>query len=328
MRRIGRIAGRTILAIDVVLGGFMTLDVNSAEQKWPDNETTITIVGGSENQPVGPEVPGADQEFWIVFPGLGQVNADNGGRQLHDAQEAAGVHDVVASVKEKNQGISKEDVQVLEQFLDLHHVKRVGIVGISMGLPTGLDWFSEIVRQADAAGKPIAWEIQDIVGYSSPYDSQDPWKSDLLRKAAETKYPGGLLTKFLYNADLHAIFGTNSTDEERRAAAEKAIQKTLNECSPKLFTSQAQLLANVDPSKWQALQTHTAPGVALVYMIGELPDDTVNAQQAANKYFEGLGVIIDATLYLIKVIGAGHANTVNSALALEHFFQQQTRGAV
>src|SRR5690606_11360986 len=97
----------------------------------------------------------------------------------------------------------------------------------------------------------------------------------------------------------------------------EAVRKALNDCSPALFMSQVKLLANVDPRRWKSLRKHLSDSATFIYMIGELPDDTLDARQAAKKYFGFFGVVVGSNLLLIEVADAGHADTFRSALTLE-----------
>jgi pimeloyl-ACP methyl ester carboxylesterase len=217
----------------------------------------------------------------------------------------------------------RADYEVLDEFIEEHNVKRIGIVGISMGLPIAMEWFSSIVADAEAEGREIDWRIEEIISYSSPFDGEDPWKSDLLHWGAKSQYPGGLFSKFLYNLDFRRVFNPMADPEERSAALDEAINKTLNECSPQLFMSQVRLLAEADPSEWLPLLQNYADGVVFIYMIGELPDDVLDAEQAADRYFKFLSQLGNATLRLIVVAGAGHANTFLSANTLGELLLQE-----
>ncbi len=299
-----------------VAGGAMTVDIGSAKLVWPDNETNITLVEGAEEIPEG-------GEEWVVFGGLGQVNSKAAAEQFFEAKKAAGELEAVASVQYKNQGVDASDAEVLKEFITNRNVKRIGIVGVSMGLSTGLDWFHRLIEIAKEEGIDVEWKIEDVVAYSSPADRQDPWKSDLLHKAAATNYPGGLYTKFGYNADWGRIFAEDSTDVERDMAIDEALRKTFNECSPALFMSQVNLLDETNPARWQEFKDYFAKNATFTYMIGEYHDDTVDAEQAANKYFVIFGVLIGTTWRLIRVVGAGHADTIRSALTLEDIYKAE-----
>lgn len=322
----GRIAAGTAL-VGSIFAGAVEADVRSAESIWPDNTTSVQYVDGAE-MPADPEEAG-ETRLELVLGGLGQVRPKAAAEQIAEAKKAAGENVAVAYVTYKNQGLYEDDAfgradyEVLEAFLEQNNVKRIGIVGISMGLPIALEWLSSIVADAEAEGRTIDWRIEEIISYSSPYDAQDPWKSDLLRAGAKSKYPGGLFTKFLYNLDWGRVFDVAIDPQERLESLKETIKKTFNECSPKLFTSQARLLAEADPREWIPLLKKYADGVVFIYMIGELPDNVLDAEQAADRYFELLSELGNATLRLIVVAGAGHANTYLSAVTLGQVLQQE-----
>lgn len=331
LRRIGERVGRIVvpaaLSGSILMGLATEADVQSAERIWPDNITVVEQVD-SARLPDNPE-EASQKRLLLVFGGLGQVRPKAAAEQIAEAKHAAGEDVAVAYVKYKNQGFDKldefgrADYEVLEAFIEDHNVKRIGIVGISMGLPTALEWFSQIVADAEAEGREIEWRIEEIISYSSPYDGQDPWKRNLLHWAAKSHYPGGLFSKFLYNLDFRRVLDFDISYDERMKALEEAVNKALNECSPQLFMSQVRLLANVDPSEWFPLLQKYTNNLVFIYMIGELPDDIVDAEQVSDRYFNLLGRIGNATLRLIVVAGAGHADTFQSANALREVMLQE-----
>lgn len=321
-KRIKRMLGNAAIALTVAVHGVATaaaVDVVSAQVYYQDDETVLHYVEGSEAAPEGSEV-------WFVFGGAGQIDSEVPARQFLEANHASGEKEAVVWIKYDNDGFDENDPNILAVFLEEHDIKRVGIVGISMGLPTGLSWFYEIAEAAKREGREIEWEIEDIVGYSSPFDAQDPWKADALRAAATLPipYPGGMISKWIYNADLGVIFGKDSTDEQRRDALGSAWEKTWNKVPPAFFLSQMHFLYSVDINEWQNSEDLLSDDVKFIYLIGELADNTIDAEQAANKYFEVFAVGIGATWRLVKVIGAGHADTSLSAQTMAEIFGEET----
>jgi hypothetical protein len=304
---------RTAAAVVALKFGGISDDVAN-ELLWPRQEMKVSLVPGSEHLPKG-------GEEWVVFGGLGQSDSRSAAQEFFAAQ---GRNQVVSSVQYDTDGIDAHSVAtVLARHIKERDIKRLSIVGVSMGTPTFMLAWSELQRQTVQGYEDVAQDtkIQRLVAYSSPFDMQDAWQRELGHLTAESGYRGGVIGKFLFSlvdgpGDLERTLPTNSASE-LWDHVKQSWSQTVNSCPPKLYVSQLRLLDSANLlSREHDYTSSFAAGAQFAYCEPTNADTVVYDNGAIGKYFT-LFKPLDVEQTVVPVPHGGHANTELSAIALK-----------
>jgi hypothetical protein len=286
----------------------------------------FSLVPGTEHIP-----PGGEE--WLVFGGLGQLDSRNAAREFYDAQ---GKNQAVSSVRYATGGINADTMATgLSQYIKERNIKRLSVVGVSMGLPTFLVGWSELQRRAAASSSQEQFalpRIERMAAYSSPFDMEDAWNGELAHIVAASGYKGGLLGKFAYSlvdgpGDVRRLLASRNLEQLRGHIA-RSWSQTTDGGPPEFFVSQLALLVNAHlATQWKVIKHTFMPGAHFVYCLPSDLDTVVRDDSAVHKYASSLRTL-DIDNRTIVVPHGGHANTLLSARALMPWLTDTARGVL
>lgn len=321
-----KIGGAAIVGADLLTQATFKADDYYTSMHWPPLPAKIYFANG-----VDPNItPGAE---WLVFGGLGQQDSRNSGQQLDDDIDH---REPVASVFYPSYGFSPEALApLIRKYIIARNIKRLNIVGISLGLPTALMTLRELEIQEierinhnypnDGFQMP---EIGYIAAFSSPSDLKSAFDNELiplLRIMADHGYNAEAIGELLYcmtdrNGDTYKlshpsdirIFATYLRD---------TIDQLQHGCPPNLFENQ--LIKVLVPfnilQQSKNYRSILTPKTRFRYLGPKKGnDDVVNDGSAFNNYKNGLlSIGIDNSVSL-STGNVDHANTYKSNQVLSN----------
>lgn len=265
--------------------------------RWPPNNTTLSLVPGSEAL-----LPAA--EGWAVAPGFGIQDGRNIARQW--AVNLLG--EPVAGLGYPNTGIKlsgiRDKLDAYYQTLDSMSVYLHSLGGLM------------VMSAMRGSRQPF----KRIVLNCSPFDADDAKKINQALMVHQlhqwTGYEGGPVGAYVANAtvDVYRKGGGNLL-----SSLLNAVQQTRRQASPRLFVSEINLLCDTDlnqsPRDFYRLIVSGYTQAVFCAPADLSADTTVKDSQAFGKWhawFDRHGV----ELGYLRVPHAGHADTIRTASAI------------
>lgn len=325
-----RLSRRTFLLGSFGLGvaayQLRIMDEVFSEIRWPPTPMKINLVNGCEGLPT-------EDEEWLVFGGFGQQDSKNAGAELFGALDEK---KVVSTVVYPSDYFDIAELAVpVAEYIKSRRMKKLNLVGVSMGLPTALMVLRYIAQNpqllaeeddgSDICKPPIPLpEIGYVAAYSSPADLDDAMQGELARPVTtwgkKLRIPTDIAAKFAYslidgNGDkLKALNIVNQKQWQKHLS--DSLSQTYNKTPPRMTWSQLKLLHTFNfEEQWQDWRDIIGEQTKFGYVATDNEDYTVR-KTAFGKYDNGFKKLNVKTIDLLSSGNSDHAETAPSAVAI------------